>query len=64
MLKLAQREEALTRNIDYVEWTFDPTEVRNAILTSSGLELFVDGIPPMTMELQAALYMLACQQIG
>lgn len=31
-LKLAQREEALSRNIHYVEWTFDPTEVRNAYL--------------------------------
>jgi predicted GNAT superfamily acetyltransferase len=29
-LKLAQREEALSRGIDLVEWTFDPLEVRNA----------------------------------
>ena len=29
-LKLAQREEALSRGIDLVEWTFDPLEIRNA----------------------------------
>lgn len=29
-LKLAQREEALARGIDLVEWTFDPLELKNA----------------------------------
>jgi len=29
-LKLFQREEALQRGIDLIEWTFDPLEVRNA----------------------------------
>ena len=29
-LKLAQREEALARGINLVEWTFDPLELRNA----------------------------------
>ena len=29
-LKLAQREEALSRGIDLVEWTFDPLAVKNA----------------------------------
>ena len=29
-LKLFQREEALRRGIDLIEWTFDPLEVRNA----------------------------------
>jgi len=29
-LKLAQREEALVRGIDLVEWTFDPLELKNA----------------------------------
>ncbi len=29
-LKLAQREEAISRGIDRIEWTFDPLEVRNA----------------------------------
>jgi predicted GNAT superfamily acetyltransferase len=29
-LKLAQREEALARGIELVEWTFDPLEIKNA----------------------------------
>ena len=29
-LKLAQREEALDRGIDLMEWTFDPLEIKNA----------------------------------
>jgi predicted GNAT superfamily acetyltransferase len=29
-LKLAQRDEALSRDIDLVEWTFDPLELKNA----------------------------------
>jgi predicted GNAT superfamily acetyltransferase len=30
MLKLAQREDALARGFDMVEWTFDPLELKNA----------------------------------
>jgi predicted GNAT superfamily acetyltransferase len=30
MLKLAQREEALSRNVRLIEWTFDPLEIKNA----------------------------------
>jgi len=30
MLKLRQREQALARGIDVVEWTFDPLELKNA----------------------------------
>ncbi len=30
MLKLAQRNDALARNIHLVEWTFDPLELKNA----------------------------------
>lgn len=30
MLKLMQRDEALARGIELVEWTFDPLELRNA----------------------------------
>lgn len=30
MLKLTQREEALARGIDLIEWTFDPLKLRNA----------------------------------
>jgi predicted GNAT superfamily acetyltransferase len=31
-MKLAQREEALRRGIDLIEWTFDPLELKNAFL--------------------------------
>jgi len=31
-LKLAQREEALSRGIRRIEWTFDPMEIKNAFL--------------------------------
>lgn len=30
MLKLRQREEALARGIELMEWTFDPLEIKNA----------------------------------
>jgi predicted GNAT superfamily acetyltransferase len=29
-MKLAQREDALQRKIDLIEWTFDPLEIKNA----------------------------------
>src|SRR6202789_1310618 len=31
-LKLAQRDDALARGIDLIEWTFDPLEIKNAHL--------------------------------
>lgn len=31
-LKLLQREDALTRGIELIEWTFDPLEIKNAYL--------------------------------
>jgi predicted GNAT superfamily acetyltransferase len=31
-LKLAQREDALRRGIERIEWTFDPVEIKNAFL--------------------------------
>ncbi len=30
MLKLAQRDDAISRGIDLIEWTFDPLQVKNA----------------------------------
>lgn len=30
MLKLAQREDAISRGIDLIEWTFDPLQLKNA----------------------------------
>src|SRR5581483_500609 len=29
-LKLAQRDDALAREVDLIEWTFDPLQIRNA----------------------------------
>jgi predicted GNAT superfamily acetyltransferase len=31
-LKLLQREDALARGVDLIEWTFDPLEIKNAYL--------------------------------
>jgi predicted GNAT superfamily acetyltransferase len=36
-LKLFQREEALSRGIDVIEWTFDPLEIKNAHLNLNRL---------------------------
>ena len=36
-LKLAQREEALSRNFELMEWTFDPLEIKNAHLNIARL---------------------------
>ena len=36
-LKLAQREEALARSIELIEWTFDPLELKNAYFNIEGL---------------------------
>lgn len=36
-LKLAQREDALARGIDLIEWTFDPLEMKNAHLNLNRL---------------------------
>jgi predicted GNAT superfamily acetyltransferase len=36
-LKMAQREEALTRGIRLIQWTFDPLEIKNAFLNISKL---------------------------
>src|SRR5579864_2589621 len=40
-LKLAQREEALTRDIDLIEWTFDPLEIKNAFFNVERLGAIV-----------------------
>ena len=36
-LKLAQRDDALTRGINLMEWTFDPLEIKNAHLNIARL---------------------------
>ena len=40
-LKLAQRDEALGRGIDLIEWTFDPLEVKNAFFNVERLGAIV-----------------------
>jgi predicted GNAT superfamily acetyltransferase len=32
LMKLAQRDDAIRRKVDLVEWTFDPLEIKNAFL--------------------------------
>ena len=41
-LKLAQREEALERGIEMVEWTFDPLELKNAFFNVQRLGAVVE----------------------
>jgi len=41
-LKLAQREEALARGIEMVEWTFDPLELKNAFFNMQRLGAVVE----------------------
>ena len=36
-MKLAQRQDALTRGFDLMEWTFDPLEIKNAFLNLTRL---------------------------
>ncbi|HWC20054.1 MAG TPA: GNAT family N-acetyltransferase [Terriglobales bacterium] len=40
-LKLAQRDEALTRGFELMEWTFDPLEIKNAYLNIEKLGAIV-----------------------
>jgi len=41
MLKLAQRDDALSRGIDLIEWTFDPLELKNAFFNIERLGAIV-----------------------
>ena len=36
-LKLAQRDDAMTRGFELMEWTFDPLEIKNAYLNFAKL---------------------------
>ncbi|HVA63493.1 MAG TPA: GNAT family N-acetyltransferase [Terriglobales bacterium] len=36
-LKLRQRQEALTQGIEWMEWTFDPLEIKNGYFNLAGL---------------------------
>ena len=41
LLKLRQREDALARGIDLIEWTFDPLEIKNAYFNMERLGAIV-----------------------
>jgi len=45
-LKLVQREEALARGIQLIEWTFDPLELKNAFLNIEKLGAIVRRYVP------------------
>jgi predicted GNAT superfamily acetyltransferase len=45
-LKLYQREEALSRGISLMEWTFDPLEIKNAFLNIHKLGVIVRSYSP------------------
>ena len=46
MLKIAQREDALERGIDLIEWTFDPMEIKNAYFNIERLGAIVRRYTP------------------
>ena len=59
-LKLAQRDDAIARGFDLMEWTFDPLEIRNAYLNVHRLGAIVrryepDFYGPSSSPLQGAL---------
>lgn len=45
-LKLAQRDDALARGFDLMEWTFDPLEIKNAYLNIARLGAIVRRYEP------------------
>ena len=45
-IKLSQRDEALRADIEVVEWTFDPLEIRNAYFNIERLGIFVRRFLP------------------
>jgi len=45
-MKLAQRDDALSRNIDLIEWTFDPLEIKNSWLNITRLGAIVRRYTP------------------
>ena len=46
LLKLAQRDEALSRDIRLIEWTFDPLEIRNAHFNIARLGVVIRRYEP------------------
>lgn len=59
-LKLAQRDDAIARGIDLMEWTFDPLEIKNAYLNITKLgaisrRYHADFYGPSSSHLQGGL---------
>jgi predicted GNAT superfamily acetyltransferase len=59
-LKMAQREDAMARGFDLMEWTFDPLEIKNAYLNVTRLGAIVrryeeDFYGPSSSPLQGGL---------
>jgi predicted GNAT superfamily acetyltransferase len=46
MLKIAQKNDALARGIDVIEWTFDPLELKNAYFNLEKLGAIVRAYSP------------------
>jgi predicted GNAT superfamily acetyltransferase len=46
ILKLTQRDDALSRGIDLIEWTFDPLEIKNAFFNMQRLGAIVRRYVP------------------
>ena len=64
MLKLAQREEALSRGIRLIEWTFDPLELRNAHFNIVRLGAVMERFIPNCYGVTKAPCMQVCRRIA
>ena len=65
LLKLAQREDALARGIDLIEWTFDPLQLKNArVQYCAAWEPSCATTYPICMDVRRVRYMPGCRQTG
>ena len=61
-LKLFQRQDALKRGIDLIEWTFDPLELKNALFQSrASRSNRARSTFPIATALREARFTLACR---
>ena len=68
-LKLAQRDDAIARGFDLMEWTFDPLEIKNAHLNIARLGAIVrryqpDFYGPSSSPLQGGCRPTGCMRSG
>ena len=63
-LKLAQRDDAIARGFDLMEWTFDPLEIRNAHLNIARLGVIVRRYQPDFYGPSSSPLQGACRRIG